>query len=94
MSDTSDFFVAKDFLDAMQGETFAEPLLRLIEGEIMATDTTNGRVTVTIGGGVTQIPGVRYFVFYSPSVGDIVWILANGNDYLVLGNLSDGVIES
>lgn len=45
-------------------------------------------VTVTIGGATTPTPGVRYYVGYSPNVGDNVVLERVGSDVVVSGALS------
>lgn len=47
----------------------------------------SGALEVILNGDGYPIPNIRHLDAYSPVVGDVVWILKNGPDYLALGDL-------
>jgi hypothetical protein len=57
------------------------------QGEIISIQT--GSVTVTVGGGTTQIAGIRYLESYYPAVGDTVYMVHLDDDLWILGAILD-----
>lgn len=44
-----------------------------------------GTVDLSWAGGTATVTGVRHLASYTPVAGDAVWVLAHGQDLLVLG---------
>ena len=57
-------------------------------GPITAIDTTNKLLTVKLNGSNSTIGGIRYYKWYSPTVGDVVDLLIDGPDTICLGPLA------
>lgn len=76
--------LARMFADARGG-------VRLRQAEVVGVATSGaGTVDLLLSGAPADSPtnGVRRFTFYTPTSGDIVWVLQNGPDLLVLGKLA------
>lgn len=54
----------------------------------VVTAVTGPTVTVQIGDAPTAVPGLHFFSWYTPTVGDVVHLLHYGTGYLVLGTLA------
>lgn len=80
-STTRDLLVALDGLRD-KGRT-PPPAFR----QAVITAVTGSTVTIQIGGSTTSIPGVKFLNSYSPSVGDTVWVMTQGSDVWVVGEL-------
>lgn len=52
-------------------------------GEVQSTEV--GSVTVTVGGSTTQVAGILYLKSYTPTVGDTVMMVTDGEDLVILG---------
>lgn len=70
------------------------PETRRRQGVVTAIDFTTASCSVKIGGqtDANAIPGVGFMAPYVPYVGDSVWLLQVGTDYLVLGSVGTGIV--
>lgn len=69
--------------------------LRVRQGIISAVNTASVPNTcdVTLTGASDTTPGARFFAFYRPRVGDVVFCLQNGPDVLILGDLNPVIAD-
>ena len=64
------------------------PTLRLRQAYVVASHNSPKRVDIQIAGDTNTLPSVKYLHSYAPQVGDTVFILTNGADILVLGDIA------
>ncbi len=64
------------------------PTLRLRQAYVVASHNSPKRVYIQIAGDTNTLPSVKYLHSYAPQVGDTVFILTNGADILVLGDIA------
>lgn len=71
-----------------------QPATRRRQGVITAVDYSTATCSVKIGGqtSANTIPGIGFLSPYVPYVGDTVWLLQVGTDYLVLGAVGTGLV--
>lgn len=62
------------------------PVLTLRRGVVQAV--TGATVTVRLGGGTTDLTGIRVWASVSPAAGDVVELLANGADLRVVAKMA------
>lgn len=74
-------YLVKNIKDAPQG-------LRLRQAEVVVNNSPITTVDIKIAGDTNILPSVRYLSSYTPTVGDIVFVLSNGADLLILGDLA------
>jgi hypothetical protein len=55
---------------------------------VVASHNSPKRVDIQIAGDTNTLPSVKYLHSYAPQVGDTVFILTNGADILVLGDIA------
>ena len=55
---------------------------------VVDTVDGGGRLHVFISGMEDSVGMVRYLASYTPTAGDTVWLITNGNDRFVLGELA------
>ena len=68
--------------------TDTSPTLRLRQAYVVASHNSPKRVDIQIAGDTNTLPSVKYLHSYAPQVGDTVFILTNGADILVLGDIA------
>ena len=64
------------------------PTLRLRQAYVVAYHNSPKRVDIQIAGDTNTLPSVKYLHGYSPQNGDTVFVLTNGADILVLGDIA------
>jgi hypothetical protein len=78
-----------DFSDIIKKLVDQNVRISFHQGVVQSTSASPvNSVTVRISGDSTNISGVRYLSSYTPTVDDVVWILINGGDLIVLGELA------
>ena len=55
---------------------------------VVAVDNTTHTVTLNIGGSAVNVPNVRYFSWYTPTVNDTVFLDEQDGDLIVHGKLA------
>jgi len=58
------------------------------QGKVQGTLSSPARVQVHLDGDTSNTVNMRYFSFYSPTIGDKVEIIMDGSDGMVLGKLA------
>ena len=48
----------------------------------------SGSLTITLSGGSNSISGVKYLASYSPTIGDVIFVMVNNKDLIILGKLA------
>lgn len=74
-------YLVKNIKETPQG-------LRLRQAEVVAHDSVAKNVDLKIAGDSNILPKVKYLKSYTVTVGDVVFVLSNGADLLVLGDLA------
>jgi len=59
--------------------------LRLRQGKVITVNVSPNSIDVQIAGDANTLPKVKYLASYSPTINDIIWLLANGSDLLAIG---------
>lgn len=54
----------------------------------VVTAVVGATVSVKIGGSTTEVPGLRHFAWYTPTIGDVVHLLPYGSSFVVMGPLA------
>lgn len=84
---SSSRWAGRDFVAALHARSRSDtPCLEMVQGVVVSVEAPT--LTVRISGSDVEISGMRYFSHYSPSANDVVWIIARGTDYMVLGELA------
>ncbi len=76
----------RDLADLIMSGGDCDNCSRLVKGVVVTKEPTS--VTVRIGGGPTEIPGVKYIeTGVTLAAGNVIWLLKQGPALLVIGKV-------
>lgn len=71
-----------------KGQTSGALPVTMMRCTVIFGDAGDGGITITLGASTVQIPGVAYLTPYTPTAGDVPWVVKIGSDLLVVGTQS------